>query len=70
MSKTDEHFENWEKMRREYKKRQREVRRLNVLLRKNKYFQKQYGGEYETPEAEDTLMFRRIINNKDASDWW
>ena len=35
MSTTDEQFEIWEKMRREYKKRQREDRRLNLFWRTN-----------------------------------
>ena len=70
LSKTDEQFEIWEKMRREHKKRQREDRRLNLFWRRNKTFPKQYGGEDETPDAEDTLMFWRNINNKDASDGW
>ena len=43
---------------------------MNVFWRRNKTFPKQYGGENETPDAEDTLMFWRGINNKDASDGW
>ena len=70
LAKTDEQFETWEKMRREYKKRQREDRRLNLFWRRNKTFPKQYGGEDETPDTEDTLMFWRNIKNKDASDGW
>ena len=67
ISKTDEQFENREKTRREYKKRQREDSRLNVFWLRNKTFPAQYG-EDETPEAEDTLMFRKNINNDDAGD--
>ena len=70
MSKADEQFEVWEKMRRESKRRQREDRRLNVFWRRNKTFPAQFGGDDETPDAEETLMFWRSINNKDVSEGW
>ena len=54
----------------ESKKRQREDRRLNVFWRKNKTFPAQYGGSEDTPDAEETLMFWRSINNKEISEWW
>ena len=69
LSKREEQFEIWE-MRIEARRKRREDRRLNVFWRRNKTFPKQYGGEDETPDAEDTLMFWRNINNKDASDGW
>ena len=69
MSKTEEQFEEWEMMRQEAKRKQREDRRLNLFWTKNKSFPAQYGGE-ETPEVEDTLEFWRSINNKQVSDWW
>ena len=49
LSKREEQFETWEKMRLESKRRQREDRRLNVFWRKNKSFPTQFGGEEETP---------------------
>ena len=57
MSKREEKFDEWEEMRREAKKRQREDRWLNISWRKNKCFSKQFGGDDETPDAEETLMF-------------
>ena len=69
MTKREEQFEVWEK-RREVKRRKREDRRLNLFWRKNKGFPAQYGGEEETPNTEETLMFWRSINNKEVSDGW
>ena len=70
MAKRETQFEEWEKMRQEAKRRQREDRRLNVFWRKNKTFPAQFGGEAETPEAGETLDFWRKINNKEGSDVW
>ena len=52
MSKTEQQFEEWERMRREEKRRQRDDRRLNLFWRRNKSFPKSFGGEDETPDAE------------------
>ena len=38
MTKTEQQFEEWEKMRLEEKKRQRDDRRLNLFWRRNKTF--------------------------------
>ena len=57
-------------MRQESRRRQWEDRRLNVFWRMNKSFPAQYGGEEETPNAEETLMFWRGINNKGVTDGW
>ena len=70
MSKREAQIDGWERMRREAKNRQREDRRLNVFWRKNKCFPAQYGGTEDTPDAEETLMFWRSINNKDISEGW
>ena len=70
MSKREAQLDEWEKMRREAKKKQREDRRLNVFWRKNKCFPTQYGGDEDTPDSEETLMFWRSINNKDVSEAW
>ena len=70
MAKRETHFEEWEKMRQEAKRRQREDRRLNVFWRKNKTFPTQFGGEAETTEAEETLDFPRSINNKEVGERW
>ena len=70
MSKTEQQFEECERMRREAKKRQREDRRLNLFWRKNKTFPKQFGGDEETPNVEETLDFWRAINNKEVSEGW
>ena len=68
MSKREAQFAIWEDMRREAKKRLCEDRRLNLFWRKNKAFQKQFGGDEETPDAEETLNFWRAINNKEVSE--
>ena len=70
MSKREEAFYEWEELRREAKRRQREDRWLNIFWRKNKCFPAHYGGDDETPDAEETLMFWRSINNKDVSEGW
>ena len=70
MAKTEQQFDVWEAMRSEAKKRQREDRRLNLFWRKNKTFPKQFGGDVETPEEEETLAFWRSINNKEVSEGW
>ena len=70
MSKREVQFEEWEKMRREKKQRQRQDRRLDVFWRKNKTFPAQFGGDDETPGAEETLEFWKGINNKEVSAGW
>ena len=70
MSKREAQFEEWEEMRRQVKKRQRDDRRLNVFWRKNKTFPMKFGGDDETPDAEETLAFWRSINNKEVTDGW
>ena len=35
-----------------------------------KSFPAQFGGEEETPDAEETLDFWKKINNDEASEWW
>ena len=70
MSKREEQFDEWEKMRKESKRRQRENRRLNVFWRKNKCFPMQFGGDDETPDPEETLMFWRSISNKETGKGW
>ena len=42
MSRTDEQFETWEKMRKETKRKQREDKRLNLFWRKNRTFPAQF----------------------------
>ena len=68
MSKVEEQFEEWERMRQEAKRKQREDRRLNLFWRKNKSFPTQFGRDEETPEVEETLEFWRRINNKEVSE--
>ena len=70
VSKRQEKFDEWEEMRREAKRRQREDRSLNIFCWKNKCFPAQFGGDDETPEAEETLLFWRSINNKEVSEGW
>ena len=68
LSRREEQFEVWEKMRSESEKRQREDMRMNLLWRKNKSFPPQFGGEEDTPDAETTLEFWRRINSKEVSE--
>ena len=71
MSRTDEQFEIWEKMRKETERKQREDKRLNLFWRRNTTFPVQYGGtEDDTPEVEETSAFWRSINNKEVSEGW
>ena len=70
MSKRETQLEEWETMRRETKRKQREDRRLNIFWRKNKTFPMKFGGDDETPNAEETLAFWRAINNKEVTDGW
>ena len=70
LSRREEQFEVWEKLRIEAKRRQREDRRMNVFWRKNKSFPPQFGCEEDTPDAETTLEFWRRINNKEVSEGW
>ena len=67
MSRTDEQFEIWERMRKESKRRQRGDRRLNTFWRRNKSFPAQFGGNQETQEVEGTFEFWRSVNNKSTS---
>ena len=55
MSKRHAQFEKWYEMRRDAKRRQRADRRLNLFRRKNNCFHKQFEGEEDTPDAEETL---------------
>ena len=57
-------------MRQDVKGRQRADRRLNLFWRRMKTFPKQFEGEDETPDAEETLAFWKGINNKEASEGW
>ena len=57
-------------MRRDAKRRQRADRRLNLFWMKNKSFPKQFEGEDDTPDAEETLAFWRSISNKEACEEW
>ena len=50
MTKTEQQFEEWEAMRRDAKKGQREDRRHNVFWWRNKTFPKQIGSDEETPK--------------------
>ena len=70
LSKREEQLEQWERMRRESKQKPIEDRRLNIFWRRNKTFPTEFGGEEETPNAEETLQFWRSINNKEASEGW
>ena len=70
MSKREAQLEDWERMRRESKRKQSEDGRLNIFWRKNKTFPTRYGGDEETPDTEETLQFGRSINSKEASDGW
>ena len=69
MAKREEQFEKWETMRKEAKRRQREDRRLNLFWRRNKTFPTQYGGEEETPDTNETLLFWRSINKAVSEGW-
>ena len=55
-------------MRQEAKRRQREDGRLYLFWRRNKSFPKQFGGQEETPDANETLMFWRAINKKEVNE--
>ena len=70
MSKRETQLEEWETMRKETKRRQREDRRLNLFWRRNKTFPMQFGGDEETPGVEETLEFWRRINNKEVPEGW
>ena len=69
-SKTEQQFEEWERMRREEKRRQRDDIRINIFWRMNESFSKQFGVDEETPDAEETLAFWMAINNKEVSEGW
>ena len=65
-------WENNLKMRdqmKEAKRKRREDRRLNHFWRRNETFQTKLGGDDETRDASEMLLFRREIN-KDVSDGW
>ena len=70
VSKREERFEEWEKMRLEFKRKQRVDKRLNAFWRKNKTFPMQFGGEEETPDVEEKSDILRRISNKEASEGW
>ena len=70
LSKREQQLDEWEKMRQDAKRRQREDRRLNLFWRRNKTFPAQFGGEEETPDPQETLDFWRSINNKEVSEGW
>ena len=70
LSKREAQFEEWETMKGESRRRQREDRRLNAFWRKNTTFPAQYGGDDETPDPDGTLSFWRTINNKEVTDEW
>ena len=66
----EERLEVREEMRTEYKRKQREDRRLDVFWRRNKTFPTRFRGDDETPDAEETLIFWRSINNREVSEGW
>ena len=68
ISRREDKYDEWESMRKESKRRQREDRKLNAFWRKNKTFPAQFGGDDETPDAHETLDFWRAINNEDVSE--
>ena len=70
LSKREQQFDEWERMRREFKRRQRDDRRLNLFWRRNKTFPAKFGREEETPDPQETLDFWRSINNKEVSEGW
>ena len=70
MSKREEQFDEWETMRQDAKRRQRDDRRLNLFWRKNKCFPAKFGREDEFPDAEQTLAFWRSIKNKEVRKGW
>ena len=50
LSKRERQLDEWEKMRQDAKRRQKEDRRLNLFWRRNKTFPAQFGGEEDTPD--------------------
>ena len=70
LSKREQQFDEWERMRTESKRRQKGDRRLNLFWRRNKTFPAKFGGEEETPDPQETLDFWRSINNKEVSEGW
>ena len=70
MSKREEPIGEWEKMRGEAKRKQREDRLLNLFWRRNKTFPTQFEGEDENPDPEETLIFWRNTNNKETTELW
>ena len=70
LSKREQQLDEWERMKKEAKKRQREDRSLNLFWRRNKSFPVQFGGDEEIPGAEETLAFWRSISNKETSEGW
>ena len=51
-------------------KKQREDRILSIFWRRNRSFPAQFGGDDETPDAQETLGFWQRINNKEVSEGW
>ena len=66
----EQQFDEWEKMRQDAKRRQKDDRRLNLFGRKNKTFPAKFGIEDETPDPQETLDFWRSINNKEVNEGW
>ena len=64
IAKREPQFDEWEKMRQDTKRKQREDRRLNIFWRRNKTFPMQFGGDEQTPDVEETLEFLRRINKE------
>ena len=55
-------------MRLEFKRKQREEKRLDTFWRRNKTFPMQFGGDEETPDAEEMLSFWRSVSNKEVTE--
>ena len=70
LSKREQQLDEWERMRQDAKRRQREDRRFNLFWRRNKTFPAKFRGEEETPDPQETLDFWRSINNKEVSEGW
>ena len=69
VAKREAQYDEWEKMRQDAKRRQREDRRLNLFWRRNKTIPTQFGDD-DTLDADETLTFWRSINNKEVSEGW
>ena len=60
MSKRETQFEEWENMRKEARRRQREDRRLDIFWRRNRTFPMQFGGN-------DDLMLEKHLSSGGGS---